>query len=380
LFFIVFVSSFNPFVDSFQVLEICFERCKTMSVEVDNISVFLVTWPKNMKSSLSSTSYAHAYAIPVEENQAFLAASDNPVYTPFSSSVTAQASAPSSTFLNNGNSTLYDEGRIREFLISQKWPSGLQDTFIANLQKIPIRFFICDNSGSMNTTDGHDIYEYDGQTKVRTCSRWKELSSSLQFHARVSHAGHIPSQFRLLNDYSAPFLIGNPDIFGSKEEETENVSDFLRLLTSHTPSGGTPLCYQINQVVRQITEIAPDLRANNQKACVIIATDGESTDGNIAQALKPLERLPAWVVIRLCTDEERIVNYWNNIDNDLELEIDVLDDLGGEAEEIAENNPWLTYGQPLHRIREFGIPVKELDLLDEKSLTLDQIRVFAALL
>jgi hypothetical protein len=335
---------------------------------------------EEMKASLVGTSYAHAYAVPVEEHQAFLGAPGNTVYPPFLPAVSSNNSSTTSNIFNHSGSALYDEGGIREFLTSQKWPSGLQDTFITNLQKIPIRFFICDNSGSMNTTDGHDIYEYDGQTKVRTCSRWKELSTSLQFHARVSHAGHIPSQFRLLNDYSTPFLIGNPDIFASKEEETENFSDFLRLLTSHTPSGGTPLCYQINQVVRQIAEISPELRANNQKACVIIATDGESTDGNIAQALKPLEHLPAWVVIRLCTDEERIVSYWNNIDNDLELEMDVLDDLGGEAEEIAAHNPWLTYGQPLHRIREFGIPVKEFDLLDEKSLTLDQIRVFAALL
>ncbi len=79
-------------------------------------------------------------------------------------------------------------------------------------------------------------------------------------------------------------------------------------------------------------------------------------------------------MIRLCTDEERIVEYWNDIDSDLELSMDVLDDLSGEAQEIAEHNPWLTYGEPLHRLREFGCPVRELDLLDEMPLTLEQIR------
>lgn len=31
------------------------------------------------------------------------------------------------------------------------------------------------------------------------------------------------------------------------------------------------------------------LRANGQKAVVVIATDGESSDGNMAEAMKPLQ-------------------------------------------------------------------------------------------
>lgn len=54
------------------------------------------------------------------------------------------------------------------------------------------------------------------------------------------------------------------------------------------PAGQTPLCSHINGVVKEITAIAETLRANHQKVAVIIATDGESSDGNVAQALQPL--------------------------------------------------------------------------------------------
>jgi hypothetical protein len=147
-----------------------------------------------------------------------------------------------------------------------------------------------------------------------------------------------------------------------------------------SPSGGTPLCKHIREITAKIRSMEPQLRAAGQKACVMIATDGESSDGDVAEALRPLRELPAWVVIRLCTDEDKIVSYWNNVDSVLELDMDVLDDLCGEAEEVTQNNKWLTYGEPLHRLREFGIPTKEIDLLDEVALSIDQIRQFCSLL
>ena len=47
-------------------------------------------------------------------------------------------------------------------------------------------------------------------------------------------------------------------------------------------------------------------------------------------------------------------HYWNQVDSQVELSLDVLDDFVGEAIEIYQFNPWLTYGLPLHRAREFG--------------------------
>ena len=68
---------------------------------------------------------------------------------------------------------------------------------------------------------------------------------------------------------------------------------------------GTPLCRHIREIIEKIKSIEGSLRSKGQKACVIIATDGESSDGDIAAAMKPLEILPCFVVVRLCTNDEK---------------------------------------------------------------------------
>ena len=52
----------------------------------------------------------------------------------------------------------------------------------------------------------------------------------------------------------------------------------------------------------------------------------------------------------------------------------------GEASEVTAANPWLTYGDPLHKLREFGASIKEMDLLDESALSSEQMRVMCAIL
>jgi hypothetical protein len=130
-------------------------------------------------------------------------------------------------------------------------------------------------------------------------------------------------------------------------------------------------------VVKAIKAMAPSLRANGQRAAVIIATDGESTDGSVAEAMKPLQKLPVWIVVRLATDAPNVVKYWDEIDRELELEMDVLDDLIQDAKQVDKVNPWLRYGDELHRMREFGAYFKEMDLVDGQLLAIALIRACA---
>lgn len=58
-----------------------------------------------------------------------------------------------------------------------------------------------------------------------------------------------------------------------------------------------------------------------------------------------------WVVIRLCTDEQPVVDFYNALDSVLELPLEVLDDHLNEAKECHQFNSWLNYALPLHRCK-----------------------------
>eukprot|EP01006_Ploeotia_vitrea_P046621 TRINITY_DN67042_c0_g1_i5.p1 TRINITY_DN67042_c0_g1~~TRINITY_DN67042_c0_g1_i5.p1 ORF type:complete len:331 (-),score=12.05 TRINITY_DN67042_c0_g1_i5:134-1126(-) len=265
-----------------------------------------------------------------------------------------------------------NEAGAREYLTGAKWPSGLQQTAIRNLIKFPIRFMIIDDSGSMGASDGHRIIHSGNTSVIQNSTRWKELADIVKFQAGFAKAANALTEFRLLNN-AAPVVVGNPD-------DNASYQQICQIMDTSGPSGRTPLCKHINEVAAQIRNMESQLRANGHKAAVVICTDGEASDGDVTAALKPLHDLPVWVVLRLCTDEDAVVNYWNGIDSQIELDLEILDDLTSEAKEVNEKNTWFTYGEPLHLLRQFGINIKELDMLDEAKLSVDQIRDVCAII
>jgi len=271
----------------------------------------------------------------------------------------------------DGYDDIMNVGLAREFLSAQdhQWPEGLQMYLFRSVAHMPQRFFICDNSGSMAAQNGHRILiTQGGEKKLVSCSRWAELTESLKFHARLAKELEVPTEFRLLNGRN-PVTLGVAGKAGGKDGYAELLSQL-----DSSPAGGTPLCKHIREVIVKIKVMEPALRSSGQRVVLMIATDGESSDGDIVEAMKPLKALPVWVVIKLCTDDEKVVGYWNKIDSELELDMDVLDDFVGEGKEVGAVNNWMTYGEQIHRLREFGVHMKELDMIDESRLTGDEIR------
>lgn len=179
-----------------------------------------------------------------------------------------------------------NEIRGKQFVQRYDFTPGLQHILYKSCQKIPIRFFIVDDSGSMSNNDGHRVvgegsnkkYDYLFSYKslalkfnflynfyrMITCTRWAELVQSLIFHAEISEAFQSPSQFRLLNG-------ADPVMVGLGDDNGDGLVFFKEVL-EESPGGQTPLCEHIRAVVKSIQQVEHELRANNQKAAVIIAT------------------------------------------------------------------------------------------------------------
>jgi hypothetical protein len=177
--------------------------------------------------------------------------------------------------------------------------------------------------------------------------RWDEISESVRIISSLASAAKIQTEIRFLNG-------ADPVTVGLSNDRDEGLATVIAQLLIQ-PSGQTPICRQLNAVIDQLLSVADELRVLNKIASLIIMTDGESTDGCIIDALKPLVGLPVQIIIRMCTDEIEITEYWHHINAQLDLEILVLDDLATEGAIIRKTNPWLTYGEPLHIAREFGI-------------------------
>jgi hypothetical protein len=265
------------------------------------------------------------------------------------------------------NNVTEDSEKIEQ-LKQKGLTQGLAESIINSSKHVSRRYWIVDNSGSMGTRDGNRIIQNDTGTTIEACTRWQELGDSLKWHAEVSEILGVHTEFRMLNKTGYSRLPSKQVIVGSPGS-SQAINGVLKSL----PDAGTPLCAALRSVVSDIQKIAPELDENGKTVSVIIASDGEANDGNeadVREALAPLSDLPCDVVIRLCTDDESVVSYWNDIEANPELELDVLDDIGGEGVEVRSHNPWLGYGEALQRVREFGGAPQVLDILDERPLTI----------
>ena len=271
-----------------------------------------------------------------------------------------------------------------------KFPTGLIHAM--HQLREHVRFVSIDNSGSMYAPDGKELRKIssdDGLSPeyyVVRCTRWAELSSTIAWHASCAGVLQSHTIFSLLNATSRGQVYAVADPEDTTMTVEQSVQRFRDILKHIKPQGSSPLVDQIRQIRQSIAAMAPALQARDQKAIVVLCTDGMPTDAvtggpvDLVPALKALERLPVWVVVRLCSDDPGVVQYFNDLDLQLELSIEVIDDFFTEAEQVTHHNPWLNYALPLHRCREMGLQHRVLAFLNERALTRDEILEFCRLL
>lgn len=283
--------------------------------------------------------------------------------------------------------------RTMNMLLDQGYTRGLAEALSRNKVAFPLSIWIVDNSGSMQHRDGHKIVETSKKSHLKfvNCTRWAEMEQTVEYHAQMAATLQSPTVFRLLND---PGRTVGPQQFSIAERGPQFLDEDLAIaqqtMSNVCPGGVTPLVPHMQEIRENLLALEQKLRADGTKVVVVLATDGLPTNQRgisgpeikreFVESLRALEGLPVWVVVRLCTDEDEVVKFWNSLDDQLELSLEVLDDFTAEAEEVYEHNQWLTYGLPLHRMREMGFHDRVFDLLDERKLVKDELHDFFRIL
>lgn len=214
-----------------------------------------------------------------------------------------------------GEFAIIPEHQIQQ-LVEQGYTRGHASSLASTIHKFPLRIWVVDNSGSMQHTDGHrfvqtkSLWGNNRDVKVVGCSRWNELKDCIEYHAQMASALEAPTTFRMLND---PGVGQNCQQFGIAEESLDEtvlqqqIDRAITIMKSTQPGGVTPLIQHIEEIRRDVVDLAPKLREDGCRVAIILATDGLPTDERgyggpvvnqqFVEALRSLEGLPVWLVI-----------------------------------------------------------------------------------
>lgn len=266
-------------------------------------------------------------------------------------------------------------------------PPVLADLLAVEDAEVALRVYLLDNSGSMATGDGHVLKSSVGRPpESYPSTRWEELSSMAANHARWNMKLGVPCEFVLLNSPSPHDPKEGQDIFridqktGNPQHQLESMESKLR---NSRPGGGTPLSERLEDLRRRLQASKQALLEGNRKVLLTIATDGLPSGPRetfIHTIRRMTQELPIFIVIRLCTDDDNVAGFYDAVDKEVELPLDIVDDLRGEAVNIYRLNPWLTYSPVLHTIREAGTLSKVFDFMDERTLTSAEVALCAQLI
>lgn len=90
------------------------------------------------------------------------------------------------------------EGHVQE-LIKEGYSTGLAQALSENAATYDFRFWVVDNSGSMQIGDGHRFVSTTkkGGVKAVACTRWEELQGTVKYHAKMAALLDSPTIFQV---------------------------------------------------------------------------------------------------------------------------------------------------------------------------------------
>jgi len=210
-------------------------------------------------------------------------------------------------------------------LRQQGFPVGLALEVSDSRTGFPVRFWSIDNSTSMDeAADACKQVKFHadtGRTTVERCSRWAELQGSVEDHIQLAGLIKVSTVFCLRNGQQGhrKFAVADPT---SRNVEND-VRLALRSVHNARAVGMTPLSKHLREFKNRITILEPTLRKQGQKAVIVLSTGSMPTDSRgrssvqanqeFIDALVEINQLPAWIFIRLCTDDKEVVEFYNNL-------------------------------------------------------------------
>lgn len=305
--------------------------------------------------------------------------------------------------------SVVEDNRIVDYLRSQGFTIGLARTLIKNTDDFPARIWLVDNSASMNSADGHRVVQNtDHKVSNICCTRWEEVTATLMWHASFSIKMEAPTAVRLIQ---APSM-GFPQQVGIASavnvEESADLSRLAQMLHQQPAGGGGGPLPHLLEIVHTCLKSSTRLLGRHKSLAILYVTDrlpvdedgreGEHATTRFLETLNLLQGSSVFVVIRLSTDDQRVVDFYNDLDRRMDavtkqpklygedcisghnLHLDVLDDFVSEAAAVHEHNPWLNYAYPLHLCRESAVQFPVFDALNDRPLQMDELVEFLTLL
>ena len=252
---------------------------------------------------------------------------------------------------NNFNNIAFTEA-----MKSHEFSDVMIESCIDDISQCEMRYYIGDDSGSMNTSDGEIYNEKTG--KMMNDSRLNEMKASIGKTFEIMTTANIKSMFLTLNN--GDIMVDPLDNKGGNAYSTAYKRTFV----------GTNRATPLNATFERVAAHAYNIPG---KKILVVYSDGESSDGDITQNIISLGKLDIHIIIRLCTDNETVVKYWNAFDKHPEISLDIIDSYKDEMKPIKVFNPKLNYTYKLHCIREIGLFSPIYDRLDEQTLSEGEI-------
>ena len=159
-----------------------------------------------------------------------------------------------------------NEAHLLEVMAAKGYPHGLTKELLASRQHFPLRFWVVDNSGSMQSADGSRVVtDAHGNRRMIGCTRWAELVETVGLAAEVAVALDARTDFALLNPAAGvPHVLtvgADPLGLPVPPGHCVDLAGIKEAMMRVSPAGTTPLTEAVMRVCSLVAPIEGELRA-----------------------------------------------------------------------------------------------------------------------